>query len=53
MLKSLVRKLSHEPIAFLKETHGDPTRNIELVRRVYDLDEESPHRRELRHANHN
>ena len=53
MLKSLVRKLSHEPITFLKETHGDPTRNIELVRRVYDLDGASPHRRELRHPHHN
>ena len=51
MLKSLVRKLSHEPISFLRETRGDPTRNIEMVRKVYDLDGESPHRRELRHHN--
>ncbi len=52
MLKSMVRKLSHEPITFLKETDGDPARAIELIRKIYDLDEESPHRRELQHNHH-
>ena len=48
MLRSLVRKLSHEPIAFLKTANAEhSTEYIRLVRRIYGLDEEQ-HRR--RHA---
>ena len=43
MLHGLLRKLSHEPIAFLKETHSKAsTRNVELIRRMFGLDEEHP-----------
>lgn len=39
MLKSLVRKLSHEPIAFLRESHGQAdARQIDLVRQIFNLD---------------
>ena len=43
MLHGLVRKLSHEPITFLKEAQSEPSsRNVELIRRMFGLDEEHP-----------
>lgn len=43
MLHGLVRKLSHEPITFLKEANTETgTRNVELIRRMFGLDEEHP-----------
>lgn len=39
MLKALVRKLSHEPISFLKDSHETAdSRHIELIRRMFGLD---------------
>ena len=51
MLHGLIRKLSHEPIAFLKETNAEPSsRNVELIRRMFGLDEEHPAGRCTRRA---
>ncbi len=51
MLHGLIRKLSHEPIAFLKETNAEPSsRNVELIRRMFGLDEEPPAGRCTRRA---
>ena len=54
MLHGLIRKLSHEPITFLKETRtGTPARNVELIRRMFGLDEEHPAGRCTRRVHHN
>ena len=42
---------AHEPIAFLKETNAEPSsRNVELIRRMFGLDEEHPAGRCTRRA---
>ena len=38
MLRSLVRKLSYEPIAFLRQSHQSETVRINLIRQMFDLD---------------
>lgn len=48
MLRSLVRKLSHEPISFLRQSHQSETLRINLIRQMFDLD--APLERE--HARH-
>lgn len=51
MLRSLIRKLSHEPIAFLRQAQGNiQTGQIDLVRQIFNLDAplEHEHRRRTR-----
>ena len=43
MLHGLIRKLSHEPITFLKGAKSETaSRNVELIRRMFGLDDEHP-----------
>lgn len=54
MLHGLVRKLSHEPITFLKEAKSETaSRNVELIRRMFGLDDEHPMGRCTRRVHRN
>lgn len=54
MLNGLLRKLSHEPITFLKEAPSETSsRNVELIRRMFGLDEEHPAGRCTRRVHRN
>lgn len=53
MLRSLIRKLSHEPIHFLRQSQ-DPRHSgqVELIRQMFGLDEEAHPRRCHRRVEH-
>ena len=54
ILHGLVLKLSHEPITFLKEAKSETaSRNVELIRRMFGLDDEHPMGRCTRRVHRN